>query len=212
MPKDLPLMSLATDMVIFNIRNFQLHILLVQRKTEPFTGSWCLPGGIVYPDMTVEGTAYKVLYKETGLVPKYMKQFAVFADIHRDPRARVVGIGYYTIICDNDLIPQSGQTQLNAMFVPLTDIPALAFDHDIVRKQAYKQLQKDIEGSDIVKYFLPKLFTLDLLKQYCEVVYGRTFEKRNFIKYITSRFKIQKTKHKEQYVAHRPAALYKFVA
>gem|GEM_PF-3416291 len=43
MPKDLPLMSLATDMVIFNIRNFQLHILLVQRKTEPFTGSWCLP-------------------------------------------------------------------------------------------------------------------------------------------------------------------------
>gem|GEM_PF-4214430 len=63
-----------------------------------------------------------------------------------------------------------------------------------------------------MKYFLPKLFTLDLLKQYCEVVYGRTFEKRNFIKYITSRFKIQKTKHKEQYVAHRPAALYKFVA
>lgn len=95
--------------------------------------------------MTVEGTAYKVLYKETGLVPKYMKQFAVFADIHRDPRARVVGIGYYTIICDNDLIPQSGQTQLNALFTPLQDIPKLAFDHDVIWKQAYEQLQKDIE-------------------------------------------------------------------
>lgn len=211
MSKDLPLVSLATDMVIFNIRNSQLHILLVQRKTEPFVGSWCLPWWLVHPNMTVEGTAYQVLHKETGLIPKYMRQFAVFADIQRDPRGRVVGLGYYTIICDDDLIPRPGQTQLNAMFVPLQDIPTLVFDHDTIRKQAYDQLKKDIEWSDIVRYFLPKLFTLELLKQYCEIVYGRHFEKRNFLKYIKSRFKIQKTKHKEQYVAHRPAVLYKFV-
>lgn len=37
------LCALATDLVVFNIKNDQLCVLLVQRATEPFMGKRCLP-------------------------------------------------------------------------------------------------------------------------------------------------------------------------
>ncbi len=210
MANTLPYLTLATDMVIFNMRNMQLHILLVKRKSKPFVDSRCLPWWFVHDDITVAATAYKVLYKETHIVAKYMKQFDIFSDLNRDPRWRIVGVGYYTIICNDDIVPLPWDTQEQAMFIPLQDIPSLAFDHDRIRRKAYDTLRKDIEWSDIVRYFLPHLFTLDTLKQHCEVIYNRSFEKRNFAKYVKTHFKIQKTSYKEKYVAHRPAVLYKF--
>jgi hypothetical protein len=58
---------------------------------------------------------------------------------------------------------------------------------------------------------MPKLFSLAQLQDYCESIYNRRFEKRNFAKYVKTHFKIQKTKLKEEYVPHRPAILYRFV-
>lgn len=211
MPKSIPFLHLAVDIVLFNIIDNQLHILLIKRKNIPYEWYFCLPGGFVSNEETVEQTVIKVLYRETGIFCDHVKLFGSFSKPNRDPRGRIVSLGYYSIISNNSIQTKPWITQLSAWFYSFREVGVLGFDHNDVLTVAYNQLQEDVQNSDIVKYFLPKYFTIDQLKSSCEVIYNRKFEKRNFIKYIESHFKIQKTNKKELYVNHRPAAFYKFI-
>jgi 8-oxo-dGTP diphosphatase len=211
MPKDIAQANITIDVVIFNIINYQLHILLVQRATAPYHGFQSLPWGFVQRDEQLQQTAIKVLYRETGVFCDYIQLFGVFDEVMRDPRGRIISIPYYAILNDTSIIPHSGASQSAASFVPMKMIGTLAFDHNSIVQKAYEQLQKDIQWSDIIKHFLPRYFTIDQLKKYCEIISNRSFEKRNFIKFISKNFTIKKTAQKEQYVAHRPASLYRFV-
>lgn len=201
---------LAVDIVLFNIIDDKLHILLVKRKTEPYLGLLCLPGWFVLEKDTTEQTVTNVLYRETWVFCDHIKLFWSFSLLNRDPRGRIISLGYYSIISNNNINTVAGKNQESANFFPLREIWQLAFDHNDILNAAYFQLKQDIEKSDIVKYFLPKFFTIDQLKKSCEIIYDRKFEKRNFIKYTRSHFKITKTTKKEQYVNHRPAFFYKF--
>lgn len=211
MPKELTFLQVAVDVVLFNIIHKQLYVLLVRRATPPYRDYLCLPGGLVKSNESVEITANKTLFRETWISCPYLKLFGVYSAVDRDPRGRIVSVGYYSIVANDSLEPREWLTQTTTSFFHFSEIGKLAFDHNNILREAYLQLQEDIQWSDIVKYFLPKVFTISQLKEYCEIIYNRTFEKRNFIKYIQSRFKIQKTKQKEKYLAHRPASLYKFV-
>ena len=53
----------ATAIIIFP----QDKILLIKRRTLPFTGYWALPGGRVDPGETVEQTIAREVKEETGL-------------------------------------------------------------------------------------------------------------------------------------------------
>lgn len=85
------------------------------------------------------------MHKETHIIARYLKQFGIFDDPKRDPRQRVIGIGYYSIIHDEDLVPQPGATQYTSMFMPLKQLPEIAFDHELLIRTAYQQLKKDME-------------------------------------------------------------------
>ncbi len=206
-----PTIHIVVDVVIFNIIDQQLHILLVQRATAPYRDARCLPGWFVERDESVEQTVHKVLYRETGIISDHIQQFAVFSEIQRDPRGRTISLWYYAILADDTLTPRWGKKQITAKFVPWKQLPPLGFDHDAIVRTAYSRLQHDVQWSDIVRYFLPRYFTMLQLQSYCEIIYNRSFEKRNFSKYVQTHFRIQKTKQRELYVAHRPASLYKFI-
>ena len=177
----------------------------------PYQHHFCLPWWFVKDEMTIEETVVKVLFRETWVFCDHMKFFNVFSNPERDPRARIVSIGCYAIISNEAIITKAWLTQISAWFYPLKKVWHLWFDHNLIVDAAYTQLQQDVQSSDIVKYFLPKLFTIEQLKNYCEIIYNRTFEKRNFVKYIQSHFKIKKTNKKEFDVNHRPASFYKFI-
>ncbi|MGD8593777.1 MAG: NUDIX domain-containing protein, partial [Gammaproteobacteria bacterium] len=39
--------AVTTDIVIFTVRDQQLKVLLIKRKSAPYKGKWALPGGFV---------------------------------------------------------------------------------------------------------------------------------------------------------------------
>ena len=43
-----PRPEVTVDIILFSIQNEQLTTLLIQRRNEPFQGTWALPGGFVH--------------------------------------------------------------------------------------------------------------------------------------------------------------------
>lgn len=100
---------LCTDLLIFTISEGNaktcrtltdkfFSILLVKRNKEPFKNMWCLPGGFVKEDETLDMAADRVLAKETNLHNIYKEQLYTFSDIERDPRTRIISTAYISLI------------------------------------------------------------------------------------------------------------------
>jgi len=206
---DKPLLRVVTDIVIAKIIDKKLHILLTQRSTTPHKGKWCLPWWFMQLQETAEQTAMRILKKETGITQAYLEQFHVFSWITRDPRRRAIGIWFIWILTTNqEVLP--GDTQEKSMFIPIKQLPYLVFDHKEVVEMAYQRLIAWVENWTLIKYFLPKIFTLSQLQQIYETVLQRDYEKRNFRRIIKKDRHIKPSKSKEKNVAHRPANLYRY--
>ena len=101
--------ALSTDVLIFSVskgeaktcRNLSdkfFSILLVRRNKEPFKDTWCLPGGFVGENETIDAAADRILEKETNLTNIYKEQLYTFGDVDRDPRTRVISTAYMALI------------------------------------------------------------------------------------------------------------------
>jgi ADP-ribose pyrophosphatase YjhB (NUDIX family) len=106
--------ALTTDMLIFSISigdnsdcrklsEKHFSILLVKRDKEPFAGKWCLPGGFVGINETMDDASDRVLLKETNLHGIYKEQLYTFDDINRDPRKRILSTAYMALIDKNKI-------------------------------------------------------------------------------------------------------------
>ena len=108
-------LSMTADILVISVsskdkKNYRktdekrMSILLMKRKTHPFLGKWCLPGGFLNPkDETLEECARRVLKKEVNLSNLYLEQLYTFDDINRDPRMRIVSCSYVALIDKNKL-------------------------------------------------------------------------------------------------------------
>ena len=101
--------AFTTDLLIFSVSKGEaktcraltdkyFSILLVKRTKEPYKDKWCLPGGFVKSDETLDNAADRILAKETNLHNIYKEQLFTFSDIERDPRARVISTAYMALI------------------------------------------------------------------------------------------------------------------
>ena len=102
-------LALTTDMLIFSVskgnaktcRNLSekyFSILLIKRDKEPFKDKWCLTGGFVKKDETLDMAADRILAKETNLHNIYKEQLYTFGNLNRDPRMRVISTSYMALI------------------------------------------------------------------------------------------------------------------
>lgn len=108
--------SLSTDLLIFSVSKGEaktcrtltekyFSILLVKRTKEPYEGMWCLPGGFVKQNETLDMAADRVLAKETNLHNIYKEQLYTFSGLERDPRTRVISTAYMALV-DRDRITE----------------------------------------------------------------------------------------------------------
>jgi 8-oxo-dGTP diphosphatase len=133
-----PRPRVAADAVVFTEKDGQRHVLLIQRKYEPFAGMWALPGGFVEMDETLETAAARELEEETGLHGVALKQFHAFGDPGRDPRDRSISIAYVGEVDWRQHAPRGGDDAAEARWFPLDALPDLAFDHRVIVEYAVR--------------------------------------------------------------------------
>lgn len=203
--------SVAVDIVLFTVTGSALKVLLIKRGLQPFAGHWCLPGGFVKIDESLENAAIRELKEETGVTDVYLEQLYTFGAPKRDPRGRVISVSHYALVDATKIKPfVTGEEQIeNVQWFPVSDLPKLAFDHEDIIKYAIKRLRYKLEYTAVGLELLPELFTLTDLQKLYEVILNERLDKRNFRKKLVSLGILEATRHYKK-GAHRPALLYKF--
>ena len=162
-------LSMTTDIIIFSVSdslttNYRklnekhFSVLLVKRQDYPFKDKWCLPGGFVKMDETLDEAATRILATETNLHNIYIEQLYTFSDINRDPRMRIVSTAYMSLIDKNMLnekIPKNA-SWFNMKILEDDKTINITFDNEIenftvVIKKTLKELTTDRYKYSVVK-------------------------------------------------------------
>lgn len=172
--------AVTTDCVIFGFDREELNVLLVKRGGEPYLGWWAFPGGFVKIDESAEDGALRELKEETQLSTSYMEQLHTYSAPDRDSRERVITIAYLALVKISEV--KGGDDAAEAQWFPIDKVPHLAFDHDVILRDALARLRERIHFHPIGYELLPEKFTLKQLQSLYEAVLGIRFDRRNFAK------------------------------
>ena len=201
----------TVDVAIFTLRDNDLQVLLVRRKRPPCQGMWAIPGGQIRVDEGLEAAAQRTLTEETGLSEVYLEQLFTFGKPSRDPRDRVITIAYYAVVPAAEVVPCATQDSEPVRWWSISDLPALAFDHEGILEYALTRLRYKLEYTAVGFELLPEEFTLTELQSAYEIVLGEELDKRNFRRKIQSAGVIESS-GRTRSGEGRPARLYRYRA
>ncbi len=205
---------ITVDVVMMSVRQGDLHVLLIKRKSWPYVGMWAIPGGFVNKQESLEDAARRELFEETGLQDVYLEQLATFGAPERDPRARVITVVYFALLGGTD--ERLGRIQAaddasRVGWFSVFNLPPLAFDHAHILEYALQRLRGKLEYTSIAFHLLPEQFTLSQLQRVYEVILRKPLDKRNFRRKILAAGILEDTGMRQpERAPHRPARLYRF--
>ena len=187
-------LSLTTDIIIFSVSNEESNnyrklskkhfsVLLVKRNTYPFKDKWCLPGGFVKTDESIDDAAIRILADETNLNNIYMEQLFTFGKVDRDPRMRIVSTAYMSLIDKSVLkekILKNASWFNMEIFENETEI-SLILDNNIevIKVVARKKLIEKTTG----KYIYEILENKSLAFDHAEVILAGINRLKNKVEY-----------------------------
>jgi 8-oxo-dGTP diphosphatase len=205
-----PKPSLTVDIVVFSLKDNQLHVLLIKRAHAPFENYWALPGGFVELSEGLEEAALRELNEETGLSHAYLEQLYTYGEPTRDPRGRVISVAYYALLPQNEIeLIHGGSDASTAGWFPLNHLPDLAFDHQDIISYALRRLKYKLEYTAVGFELLPDLFTLSEIQQTYEMILDEKLDKRNFRRRMLNSGIIEATSQMRAGEG-RPARLYRY--
>lgn len=219
---------ISVDCVVIGFDGEKLKVLLIQRIGEDEGKTFHdmkLPGSLIYQDEDLDGAALRVLHELTGLKNVELIQFKAFGSkdrtknpkdvrwLERAMKAQVesiVTIAYVALVkIDRTLSRNLDESQ--AKWVPVGEIPDLAFDHNIIIKDAMTYMHQLIESAPAAIFeLLPRKFTAAQLRILYELLQNKQIDVRNFHKKISMMEYVVPLDEYEQGVAHRAARYYKF--
>ena len=184
-PHAFPPFAVTVDIVVMTIIENDLRVLLIRRAVPPFRDSWALPGGFVRPDEDLDTAAARELAEETSISqePGHLEQFGTYGHPDRDPRMRVVSVGYWAIVPDLPA-PKGGSDAAYAELVPVAELESgrirLAFDHDRIVADAIARARSSLEDTTIATHFCPPEFTISDLRRVYDAVWDSKLDPGNF--------------------------------
>ena len=75
---------------------------------------------------------------------------------------------------------KGGDDAASAAWFPLDEVPALAFDHDLILRTALNELRRQIHFEPVGFELLPEKFTIKELQHLYEAILDVRFDRRNF--------------------------------
>ncbi|MEY4963518.1 MAG: hypothetical protein RLZZ323_837 [Bacteroidota bacterium] len=220
--------GLSIDCVIFGFHDNQLKVLLIKTK---YSDKWALPGGFVRIDESIDDGAINVLQGRTGLQGIFLRQFATFGQVNRNPvefsdgvlafyqiplaeaqwyRNRFVTVGYYALVDFLQAVPQPEGNNEIVEWIDCNAVPELILDHKEIFDKALETLRMELNLVPVGYNLLPEKFTIPELQRLYETILGRKLDRRNFLRKITSIGILTKLDEKKSNVAHKAPNLYSF--
>jgi len=214
-PDDRPAVTVTVDVVLLAMDEGELSVLLVERRRDPHRNAWALPGTVVDPDEELVAAAARAVAGRTGVVvaPERLAQLGTFADPDRDPRTRVMTVGFVAVI--ERATPPAGGKVASGRWWRVAEVvakkgPTLAFDHGAILSAALASVDAGLESSDLGIGLLEEPFTLGDLRRAYEAVWGVPLEPANFRRKVlaTPGF-VKATGQVRMVTTGRPAELYR---
>ena len=196
---------------IFSVFDGELKVLLLRKKTEPYKGYWILPGNLLRCDETTENNITDAVYDLTGLTNVYIEQTYSFSALDRNPDYRLIAISHIGLVDSTTVeIKREERENVESEWFKITDLPKLAFDHEMILNKNIKYLYSKIINSNILKILFPSDFTLPELQKVYEQVLDKPLDRRNFRKKFIALDLVEDTLEKNTGFNGRPAKLYRF--
>ena len=195
--------ALATDVVVFTVRDGELLTLTLARED----GTRTLPGGFVGPCERPQDTALRKLHEKTGLGKPYLEQLGAFADPGRDPRGWIPSIAYLALVPPDTEAPDPA-----ASWIPARGSTSLAYDHRQILASAIERLEGKLWWSNITVGALPEGFALSDARHVYEAIASTRYDPATFARDLKATGLIEATGEQRAAGPGRPAALYRFVS
>ncbi len=201
--------SLSVDCLIFGYKDGQIHLLLIKRNIDPFSGEWAIPGDLVYPDEDLPQAANRILFDLTKLNDLKLHQSETFGHPTRHPQGRVITCAYFALIKIDEVNAVASSWANEISWIPVHEIGKLAFDHKLILNSTFNNLKIKLKTEPICFDLLPDKFTLNEFQQLYEYAFKTDFNKANFRKKI-KQIPFVAHNEKQTKVKHRPAKLFSF--
>lgn len=228
--------QLSVDCVIFGYDNSELKVLVPKLSLKQ--AHWCLPGGFIMQEESIDHAARRILEERTGLKDIFLQQFRVFGGLERSNHLmleslkmleeelknkgiletldldwlykRFVSIGYYALVDINKVVPQKTDFHESIAWYNIRELPRLIIDHNEMVNYALAALRQNLDEKLIGFNLLPETFTMrDVLELY-EAVYDKRFAPNNFQKKILDLNVLERLEKKFTGAANKAPYLYRF--
>lgn len=219
---------ISVDCVVVGFDGSQLKVLLIKRVGEDDGLAFHdmkLPGSLIYKDEDLDGAAMRVLNELTGFKNVDLIQFKAFGSKNRTSNPKdvrwleraqkaqvesIVTIAYLALVKIDKTLNRNLE-MFQADWVALDDIQDLAFDHNLIIKEALVYIRQYVESNPAAMFeLLPRKFTASQLRTLYELIYNKSIDVRNFHKKIALMEYVIPLDERQQGVAHRAARYYRF--
>ncbi|MCD2112663.1 NUDIX hydrolase [Rhodococcus rhodochrous] len=205
---------------VFQVRRFpdasgvlreepELGVLLWQRALDPQVGTWSLPGGQLRNDEDLTTSARRQLAEKVDVRKvAHLEQLSVFSAPDRVPGPRTIASTYL------GLIPLTSDPQLpsDTAWHPVSDLPAMSFDHGVMVANAHARLAAKLSYTNIAFGLAPAEFSMSTLRDiYCAAL-GYEVDATNLQRVLARRNVLTRTGNTAPSgkAGGRPPALYRF--
>lgn len=199
----------TVDVVLLTLKDGILHVALLKRDHQPFSGVLALPGGYIKAeeDADTHDAAERMLREKTGIASPYLEQLSTFSGRGRDPRGWSISVVYYALV-HTDVIAQSGHP--GVVMTPIGQLKGLPFDHQQIIEAAILRVRNKSSYSSLPVYLCGTTFTLPQLQGVYEAILGETVNKVSFRRKIEELDMLEPVEGAlEMGKANRPAQLYR---
>lgn len=216
----------STDCVIFGFDHHELKVLLIERESFGLEERvLALPGDLIFEGEELDRAAERVLYELTGLRDIYLEQVGAFGNLDRlkkesdkawlrkireEPDTRVITIAYFSLVNMENIVLEPHSFAKAAVWVPVSEVSELAFDHFEIFQASLKKLKNKIQNQPIGFNLLPDKFTFSQLHRLYEAILGRDLDKRNFRRKMLKLDILVSCAEKQKGVPHKPSQFFMF--